>query len=62
MSANIEIEKSKVDNAIVLNQDLIVDFGNEKYVFVLEDGVAKKRVVSLGGRNRNNVLITFGLK
>lgn len=61
MSANIEIEKAKIDNVVVLNQDLIVDFGNEKYIFVLENDVAKKRVVNIGGRNNNEVLITSGL-
>jgi RND family efflux transporter MFP subunit len=61
MSANIDIEKSRVDNAIVLPQDLVIDFGNEKYVFVLENDVVKKKVISLGGRSNNDVLITSGL-
>lgn len=61
MSANIEIERSNSDNAIVLPQDYIVDFGNEKFVFILENDIAKKRVVSLGGRNNNDVLISSGL-
>jgi len=61
MSANISITKSAVDEAIVLPQDLIIDFGNEKFVFVLEGDLAKKRVVSLGGRNNNDVIITNGL-
>lgn len=61
MSANIEIEKASIEDAIVLPQDLVVDFGTEKFVFVLENGVAKKRVVTLGGRNGNDVHITSGL-
>ncbi|MDQ3019315.1 MAG: efflux RND transporter periplasmic adaptor subunit [Bacteroidota bacterium] len=61
MSANIEIEKATIDNAIVLSQDLIVDFGNEKYIFILENDIARKRVVNIGGRNNNEVLITSGL-
>lgn len=61
MSANIEILKSSTDDAIVLPQDYIVDFGNEKYVFILENDIAVKRVVSIGGRNNNNVLINGGL-
>lgn len=61
MSANITVRKSSVDDAIVLPQDLIVDFGSEKFVFVLENDVARKRVVTLGGRNDNKVLITSGL-
>jgi membrane fusion protein (multidrug efflux system) len=46
---------------VVLQQDLIVDFGDEKFVFILENDVAKKRVLTLGGRNENDVLITSGL-
>ncbi len=61
MSANIEVEKSKIDNAIVLPQDLIVDFGSEKFVFVLENDIARKKTVRLGGRNGNTVMITSGL-
>lgn len=61
MSADIEIAKSKIEKAVVLAQDLIVDFGNEKYVFILDNDIAKKRVITVGGRNNNDVLITSGL-
>lgn len=61
MSANIEITKSLIEEAIVLPQDLIVDFGSEKFVFVLENDIAKKRIVSIGGRNENKAMITGGL-
>ena len=61
MSANIEIIKSSTEDAIVLPQDYIVDFGNEKFVFILENEIAKKKVINVGGRNNNNVLITDGL-
>lgn len=61
MSANIEIVKSKVENAIVIPQDYIVDIGNDKYVFVLDNDVAKKRILNLGGRDGNKVLILSGV-
>jgi len=62
MSANITITKETLDDAIVLQQDLIVDNGDEQFVFVLENNeIAKKRTVKLGGRNGNNVLIAEGL-
>lgn len=61
MSANIEILKSSTDDAIVLQQDYIIDFGNEKYVFVLENDIAKKKSIVIGGRDNNNVQITGGL-
>ncbi|MEO6694360.1 MAG: efflux RND transporter periplasmic adaptor subunit [Ignavibacteria bacterium] len=61
MSANISITKSRIEEAIVLPQDMVIDFGNEKYVFILENDIAKKRVISLGGRNNNDVMILSGL-
>ncbi|MFI5145220.1 MAG: efflux RND transporter periplasmic adaptor subunit [Ignavibacteria bacterium] len=61
MSANIEIPKTEIENAVVIPQDLIVDYGDEKYVFVMEGDLAKKRTLEIGGRSENNVLITKGL-
>lgn len=62
MSANVEIIQSFNPDAIVLPQDYIVDFGeNNKYVFVLEGDIAKKRMITIGGREKNNVLIASGL-
>lgn len=61
MNANIEIAKMEKDDAIVIQQDLIVDYGDEKYIFVLEGENAKKRLLEIGGRNGNEVLITKGL-
>ncbi|MBK6539057.1 MAG: hypothetical protein IPG09_15280 [Ignavibacteria bacterium] len=58
MSANIQVSKSNVDDVIVLAQDQIIDFGSEKYVFILENDIAKKKVVSIGGRNNNNTMIS----
>lgn len=62
MSANISITKSAIEEAIVLPQDLVIDFGNEKYVFVMEGDIAKKRVITIGGRDNNDVMISSGLK
>ena len=61
MSANVQVTRFSVDNAIILSQDLVVDFGEEKYVFVLENDIAKKRIITIGGRNGNNILIESGL-
>lgn len=61
MSANITVEQSTLQDAIVLPQDLIVDFGSEKFVFVLENDIAKKKTVTIGGRKNNDVMITSGL-
>jgi RND family efflux transporter MFP subunit len=61
MSANVQVTRFNVDNAVVLSQDLVVDFGEEKYLFILENDVAKKRIITLGARNGNNLLIESGL-
>jgi membrane fusion protein (multidrug efflux system) len=61
MNSNVEIEKMEKEDAVVIPQDLIVDYGDEKYVFVLEGEIAKKRVLEIDGRNGNDVLITKGL-
>jgi RND family efflux transporter MFP subunit len=62
MNANVEITQTTNNDAIVLPQDYIIDFGdNNKYVFVLEGDTAKKRMITIGGRDGNNVLISSGL-
>jgi RND family efflux transporter MFP subunit len=61
MNANVRITEFSKPNAVVIRQDLIVDYGEEQYVFVLEGDIAKKRVVKPGGRNDNAVLIESGL-
>jgi membrane fusion protein, multidrug efflux system len=62
MSANVEVTQATNNNAVVLPQDYIIDFGeNNKYVFVLEGDVAKKRMINIGGREGNNVMISSGL-
>ena len=61
MSASVTITKETLDNAIVLDQDLIVDNVDEQYVFILENDIAKKKIIKLGGRNGNKVLIESGL-
>ena len=61
MSVNVSVTRNRVSNAIVLDQGQIVDYGEEKYVFIEEGGLAKKRVITLGGTNGNYVHVTSGL-
>jgi len=61
MNANVQIAQYSTDDAIVVQQDNIVDFGDEQYVFVLEGDIVKKRVLKLGSRNGNTVLVDSGL-
>jgi len=61
MAANIEINKTSVEDAIVLEQDQIVDNVEEQFIFVLEGNIAKKRILKTGGRNGNKVIVLEGL-
>lgn len=61
MSANVSVQRYTVNEAIVLPQDLVVDLGTEKYVFLYDNGIARRRDVTLGGYSGNNVLISSGL-
>ena len=62
MSANVEVTQAVINDAVVLPQDYIMDFGeNNKYVFVLEGDIAKKKMITIGGREGNNVYITSGV-
>ncbi|MCB0725026.1 MAG: efflux RND transporter periplasmic adaptor subunit [Ignavibacteriae bacterium] len=62
MSVNVEVTTKRVPNAIVLNQGQIIDYGDAKYIFVNENGIAKKREITLGGSNGNDVQVISGLK
>lgn len=61
MNANVQVSQFSVNNAIVLQQDLIVDYGDVQYVFILDGDTARKRELKIGGRNDNMVLIESGL-
>ena len=61
MNANVQIAQFQKDNAVVIPQDLIIDYGEEQYVFILEGDIAKKRDIKIGGRNDTGVLIESGL-
>lgn len=62
MSANIILSKETISDAIVLTQDQFVDNVEEQFVFVLQGDIAKKKKITLGGRNGNNVIITEGIE
>ncbi len=61
MNANVLVSEFSQPNAVVVQQDIVIDYGDEQYVFVLEGDIVKKRVLKLGGRNENMVLIESGL-
>jgi RND family efflux transporter MFP subunit len=61
MNANVVIAQTERDDAITIEQDYIIDYGEEKYVFVLDGDIVKKRNVELDGRNGNIVVVKSGL-
>jgi membrane fusion protein, multidrug efflux system len=61
MSANVFFTNLDIDDAIVLERDSFVDNGDEQFVFVLENDIAKKKIIKLGGATDNKVLVTEGL-
>lgn len=61
MNANVLVSEFERDNAVVVPQDLIIDYGDEQYLFVIEGDIARKRVIKIGGRHENDVLIESGL-
>lgn len=61
MSANIFISNLNLSDAVVLERDSFVDNGDEQFVFVLENDIAKKKVIKLGGASDNKVLVSEGL-
>jgi len=61
MSANVFISNLDLDDAVVLERDVLVDNGDEQFVFVLENDIAKKRTITLGANADNKVLVTSGL-
>jgi RND family efflux transporter MFP subunit len=61
MNANVELTKIQRNDVVVIPQDLIIDYGEEKYVMVLDIDIARKRLLEIGGREGNNVFILSGL-
>jgi multidrug efflux pump subunit AcrA (membrane-fusion protein) len=61
MNANVQISEYSEKSAVVIEQDLIIDYGEEKFVFILDGDTAKKRSIQIDGREGNKVQITSGL-
>ncbi|MGB9697571.1 MAG: efflux RND transporter periplasmic adaptor subunit [Ignavibacteria bacterium] len=61
MSATLEFTRLDINDAVVIGQDQFVDNGEEKYVFVLENDIAKKRIIRIGGFSDSKVYVESGL-
>ncbi len=62
MFVRAEIIKEKIDNAIIVPFYTVISRNDEQFVFVEQDGIAKKRKVSLGVMEKWMVEIRDGLQ
>lgn len=62
MFVRADVVKSRHENSIAIPFYSVVSRNNEQYVYVDEDGIAKKRNVSLGVMEKWLVQVTAGLK
>jgi len=62
MLAEVYFTKEKKENTIVVPRSAVISKSNEDYVFIEENGISKKVIVSLGVDNGENVEVTEGLE
>lgn len=62
MFGEVYFMREKSEDTIVLAREVIVSKNNENYVFIEENGIAKKVVVELGIDNGDQIEIKNGLK
>ncbi len=62
MVAKLQLSTGTVKNAIAVPHDAVIDDNGIKKIFVVEDGVAKERIVTLGVKSIDKVQIVEGLK
>ena len=63
MITRVQIVRSRVRNAILVNEDIIQQVDrNKMVVYVENNGVAEQRIVRVGGRQGDLVEVVEGLK
>ncbi|HXM07895.1 MAG TPA: efflux RND transporter periplasmic adaptor subunit [Candidatus Acidoferrum sp.] len=62
MSADVDILTTYVPHAIVLPNDAVTTEGSHSYVYVVENGVAHKRIVRIGKASDTQTWISSGLR
>jgi membrane fusion protein (multidrug efflux system) len=60
--ANVTLELEPLPAALLVPAEAVIPGIDEKNVFVMEDGVARRRVVELGSRTSSEVHVLRGLK
>jgi len=61
MSASLRIHSGRLNNVLIIPQDVIIEGNNERYVYVVEQGLAQKRNVALGAVEKAKVVVESGL-
>lgn len=62
MIGRISLSQGQVSNAIVVPQDAVLDEKGGRFVFIEQEGIARKTSVTLGPRQGTEVVISSGLK
>lgn len=62
MFVNADIITKRKDNTIVINKEYLLSGEDGKYVFIVENKSAKKRIISIGLETKNEVEVLDGLK
>ncbi len=62
MIARVSIRVERHKGALVVPREIIRDEGGRLAVFVVEDSTARKRFVTLGPREKENVVVSSGLE
>lgn len=60
--ADMNIQKSKYDKAIVINQSFITSSDLGQVVFIEKDGLVEMKKITIGAKSGNEVMITNGLE
>jgi membrane fusion protein (multidrug efflux system) len=61
MLARMEVPRQTLEDAILVPLEAVVDLGEERALFVAEDGVARRRIVELGPVIGDRVVILSGV-
>ncbi|HHY13091.1 MAG TPA: efflux RND transporter periplasmic adaptor subunit, partial [Thermoanaerobacterales bacterium] len=62
MFAQVLIKTQKIEDALLVPQEAVIDMGTEKVVYVIEDDIAYKRSVVTGINDGENIEIISGIK
>lgn len=61
MSARLEVPRRTIEDAVLVPLEALVDLGEQRAVFVVADGVARRRIVELGPVVGDRVVVLSGV-